>query len=46
MHTDQTDHKAINLIIQRPLDADAETLPADFTVKQINQFIALDNRSG
>ena len=45
IHTDQTDHKVINLIIHRPLEADAETLPAEFTVKQSNQFIALDNSS-
>ena len=45
LHTDQTDHKVINLIIHRPLDADAETLPAEFTVKPSNQFIALDNSS-
>ena len=42
---DQTDHKVINLIIHWPLDADAETLPSEFTVKPSNQFIALDNRS-
>ena len=46
MHTDQTDHKVINLIIHRPLDADAETFLADFTVKPSNQLIALDNSSG
>ena len=45
LHTDRTDHKVINLIIHRPLDADAETLPAEFTVKPSNQFIALDNSS-
>ena len=40
-----SDHKVINLIIHRPLDVDAETLPAEFTVKPSNQFIALDNSS-
>ena len=45
IHTDQTDHKVINLIIHRSLDVDAETLPAEFTVKPSKQFIALDNSS-
>ena len=46
IHIDQTDHKVINLIIHTPWKADAETLPAEFTVKPSNQFIALDNSSG